>query len=248
MTVAATNPLDAFIAQQQASLKAKQDAEKAQTSTTGLGGNFQTFLKILTTQLTHQDPLSATDTNQFTQQLVQFANVEQQINTNNNLTKLINLQTSSALSTGLGYIGNYVAAVSNDNTLALQSSKSEVAFNLSGAAKNMTVKVIDGNDNVIRTFTGAGINGTNYVAWDGKASDGTQMPDGLYRFEVTAKDSLGEPVTVTEPRAIAKVTAVQIGEDGMLQVICGSLAVSDKDIDAVFSTDSLPNPTLLPAT
>ena len=35
--------------------------------------NFQTFLTLLTTQLQNQNPLDPLDTNQFTQQLVQFA-------------------------------------------------------------------------------------------------------------------------------------------------------------------------------
>ena len=47
---------------------------------------------MLTTQLQHQDPLSPLDTNQFTQQLVQFASVEQQINMNTSLSTLISLQ------------------------------------------------------------------------------------------------------------------------------------------------------------
>ena len=38
-----------------------------------LAGNFDTFLQLLTTQLQNQDPLSPLDTDQFTQQLVEFA-------------------------------------------------------------------------------------------------------------------------------------------------------------------------------
>ena len=50
----------------------------ASDKTTGIADNFQTFLTLLTTQLQHQNPLDPLDTNQFTQQLVQFAQVEQQ--------------------------------------------------------------------------------------------------------------------------------------------------------------------------
>src|SRR4051812_32147366 len=52
------------------------------TSTTGIADNFQTFLTLLTTQLQNQNPLDPLDTNQFTQQLVQFAGVEQQLKSN----------------------------------------------------------------------------------------------------------------------------------------------------------------------
>ena len=47
-----------------------------------IAGNFNTFLQLLTTQLKNQNPLDPLDTNQFTQQLVQFAEVEQQIKSN----------------------------------------------------------------------------------------------------------------------------------------------------------------------
>ena len=50
-----------------------------------LSGNFDTFLTLLTTQLQNQDPLNPMDSNQFTQQLVEFSQVEQQINTNSDL-------------------------------------------------------------------------------------------------------------------------------------------------------------------
>jgi flagellar basal-body rod modification protein FlgD len=54
-----------------------------------LAGNFDTFLQLLTTQLQNQNPLDPLDTNQFTEQLVEFASVEQQINENTNLQTLI---------------------------------------------------------------------------------------------------------------------------------------------------------------
>src|SRR3954465_7343195 len=67
--------------------------------------NFQTFLQLLTTQLKNQNPLEPLDTNQFTQQLVQFAQVEQQINMNSSLGTLISLQQASQTSAALGFLG-----------------------------------------------------------------------------------------------------------------------------------------------
>ena len=59
-----------------------------------LSGNFSTFLTLLTTQLQNQDPMNPMDSNQFTQQLVEFSQVEQQINTNDNLKTIIGQGTS----------------------------------------------------------------------------------------------------------------------------------------------------------
>src|SRR5882757_5680230 len=83
------------------------------SSSTGLdgstiAGNFQTFLTLLTTQLKNQDPLSPLDTNQFTSQLVQFAQVEQQLKANTQLTTLVSLQQTAQNTAALGFVGQKV--------------------------------------------------------------------------------------------------------------------------------------------
>src|ERR1051325_6310 len=70
-----------------------------------LSGNFDTSLTLLTTQLKNQDPLSPMDSNQFTQQLVQFSQVEQQINSNKNLESLITLTKSQTATNAVSYLG-----------------------------------------------------------------------------------------------------------------------------------------------
>src|ERR1700680_868208 len=75
------------------------------TGAAGIAGNFNTFLSLLTTQLKNQNPLSPLDTNQFTQQLVEFASVEQQVNMNTNLQTLISMQQTSASLQALQLVG-----------------------------------------------------------------------------------------------------------------------------------------------
>src|ERR1700750_1931741 len=70
-----------------------------------LSGNFSTFLTLLTTQLKNQDPMSPMDSNQFTQQLVEFSQVEQQIDTNTNLKTLISQGTTQAGTFATAYLG-----------------------------------------------------------------------------------------------------------------------------------------------
>ena len=71
-----------------------------------LAGNFDTFLTLLTTQLKNQNPLEPLDTNQFTQQLVSFAGVEQQINMNQQLTSLVNLQKATQTTSAMSFLGS----------------------------------------------------------------------------------------------------------------------------------------------
>src|SRR5471032_978065 len=72
---------------------------------TEIASNFTTFLQLLTTQLQNQDPLSPMDTNQFTQQLVQFAGVEQQMKSNDQLASLVKLQTTAQSTQALNFVG-----------------------------------------------------------------------------------------------------------------------------------------------
>src|SRR2546430_16214955 len=74
-------------------------------------GNFDTFLTLLTTQLQNQNPLDPLDTNQFTQQLVQFAGVEQQLKSNDQLKSLVELEKSAQSTQALVYVGNTVAEI-----------------------------------------------------------------------------------------------------------------------------------------
>jgi len=74
-----------------------------------IAGNFDAFLKLLTTQLKNQNPLDPLDTNQFTQQLVQFAQVEQQMKQNDQLTTLIAIEKSAQSTTALAFVGSTVA-------------------------------------------------------------------------------------------------------------------------------------------
>src|ERR1041384_4500918 len=75
-----------------------------------LAGNFDTFLQLLTTQLKNQNPLDPLDTNQFTQQLVQFAGVEQQLKTNDFLASLVQANANTTNSNAVNYIGKTVTA------------------------------------------------------------------------------------------------------------------------------------------
>src|SRR5271167_1366015 len=72
---------------------------------TEIASNFTTFLQLLTTQLQNQDPLSPMDTNQFTQQLVEFAGVEQQMKTNDTLSTLVSLQQTAQTTQALTLVG-----------------------------------------------------------------------------------------------------------------------------------------------
>jgi flagellar basal-body rod modification protein FlgD len=178
-------------------LPTKDSSGASLTSTAGstLAGNFQTFLTLLTTQLQNQNPLDPLDTNQFTQQLVQFAGVEQQLKTNDQLTSLVSLQQTAQSTQALGFVGK-TAVVDGATT---QLTNSAATWNL-GVASNSNVNITIANSAGQNVFSGsypvtAGAN--QAFAWDGKGNDGTQWPDGKYTLTATAADSAGNAVGVS---------------------------------------------------
>ena len=74
-----------------------------------LSSNYNDFLQMLMTQLQNQDPSNPMDANSFTQELVQFSGVEQQINTNTSLTQLIQLTQQDGLLQSSSLVGKQVA-------------------------------------------------------------------------------------------------------------------------------------------
>src|SRR5271168_4873877 len=114
-----------------------------------IAGNFQSFLTLLTTQLQNQNPLDPLDTNQFTQQLVEFAGVQQQLNTNSELSTLVSLQQTAQSTQALTFVGK--TAVVSGNTAALTNSSATWDFNV---PSNSTMNISIANSSGQTVFTG----------------------------------------------------------------------------------------------
>ena len=165
-----------------------------------IAGNFQTFLTLLTTQLKHQDPLSPLDTNQFTAQLVQFAQVEQQLKSNTQLTTLVSLQQTAQNTAALGFVGQKVDV--DGTTTALANGKATWQMSVpKPVTGTITIKSATGQ----QVYSGSySMNAGNQpFVWDGKDSSGLQWPDGNYTMSVTAQDANNQPVAIpTEIEAV----------------------------------------------
>lgn len=240
-----TNPvLQNYLTQQASTVATDKTASSSSagsyntaSSASSTWGNFNTYLKILTTQLTNQDPTSATDTNQFTQELVQFAGVEQQIGTNSKLDTMISLQKGTGSTTAaLGYMDKYAEVTTTSNDVPLQSGNAEIGYTLSSAAAGATVTIKDGKGNIVTTLQGATNKGTNYVTWNGQDSTGNQLSDGTYTFSVRAVNASGAAVTPTDQRIIGKVTGVSTNSSGETVLSLDGVTATTTNVDAVYDT------------
>lgn len=163
------------------------------SSRQSIADNFDSFLQILTTQLKNQNPLDPMDTNQFTQQLVQFTGVEQQLKTNEFLEAMVLSNQNSGQSAAVGYIGKTVTASGVKSELGATGAKWHFAVD-EAATINVTVK--DAAGNVVFTKQGNVPSGESIFTWDGLSSDGKEMPDGTYSINIQAKNADGKMVGV----------------------------------------------------
>ncbi|WP_407178506.1 flagellar hook assembly protein FlgD [Bradyrhizobium sp. STM 3562] len=160
-----------------------------------IAGNFQTFLTLLTTQLQNQNPLDPLDTNQFTQQLVQFAGVEQQLKTNDSLSSLVTLQQTAQSTQALTFVGK--TATVNGSTTALSNSQATWALNIPSDC-NLQISIANKAGQTVFSGAYTATAGNNQpFSWNGKANDGSQMPDGQYTLTATATDLSGNSVGVS---------------------------------------------------
>jgi flagellar basal-body rod modification protein FlgD len=198
--------LTSSTASQSASTTAAAGSSSSSSSSSLTGSvqktmNKDDFLKLLVTQLQNQDPMSPEDPKDFVAQLAQFSSLEQQINSNTNLETLAkviqNLQQSQNMAEGVALLGRTVKGSGNQLTV-VGGKPLQASFQLPQAAKQVVVGVFDSSGKQVATLNlGAQAAGTGTVTWDGKDSQGKQVADGIYSFQVAAQDKSGNAIQVS---------------------------------------------------
>jgi flagellar basal-body rod modification protein FlgD len=190
-----------------------------------IASNFTTFLQLLTTQLKNQNPMDPLDTNQFTQQLVQFAQVEQQMKSNTQLDTLIAVEKSAQSTVALAYVGQTV--VVDGSTTQRDATKGATWSLAASKPSTSTIVIKDSTGQTAYTGTFALNAGTQNFTWDGHGNDGKLWPPGAYTLSATAVDASGQNVGIsTETQAV--VDSVDLTQDPPVLSINGKDYTMDK--------------------
>ena len=180
--------------------------------------NFDTFLQLLTTQLKNQNPLDPLDTNQFTQQLVQFTGVEQQLKTNEFLEAMMTSTQTANNSQAVSYVGKIVTAAGTKAEMV----DSAVSWHFAVKSKaDIIATVRDAKGNVVYTKAGTVNQGESVFSWDGIGNDGKQREDGSYTVTIEARDSNGKLVDVATDMT-GEVTGIDFSGSEPVLIVGGA--------------------------
>lgn len=160
-----------------------------------LGEDYTSFLKLLTAQIQHQDPLQPIDSTQFVSQLAQLTQVEQSVVTNNNLENIYAQISANAAMSDIQLIGHDVLLATDTIELIDGAAKFEYAVDDDAGLVKMTIKAEDGT--VVRELTGLkGLKGeVHKITWDGLDNKGLPVPDAVFTVELEAKTTDGTDVS-----------------------------------------------------
>ncbi len=206
---------------------------------TQLGDDFAQFLNLLTVQLQNQDPLSPMDTTEFTNQLVAFTGVEQQINTNQKLDSLVALELSSALGESLQYIGKEVTYISPEFNFD-GVKPVEIKYALNGDAVFAKIRIKDEAGEIIFEEDIDRSTGRQEFTWDGTTTNGDIAEPGTYEVIIDALDIDDQAVSSTIVVS-GTVRGIET-QNGGLFVLVGERAISLGNIISVVEPDVLPPP------
>jgi flagellar basal-body rod modification protein FlgD len=165
------------------------------------GADFNMFLKLLTTQMQNQDPLDPMDTSQYTQQLVQFSQVEQSMQQTSVLRNILDRLTAADMAQASGFIGR--EAQFDTNMAGLSDDPAQWSYSLPREPATLTVTVKDSSGRIMASqVLDAAAEGR--FSWDGTLPNEGAAAHGTYMLSIEALDANGNAV----PAAIRSVGVV----------------------------------------
>ncbi|ALL14322.1 flagellar hook assembly protein FlgD [Caulobacter henricii] len=210
--------------------------DKINNSRNTLASSKETFLKLLTTQMKNQDPLSPMDSNAFTGQIVQMTGVEQQLVTNDLLAALVGMN-EGGMSQAVTMMDKQVT-VETDKAV-LKDGAATWSYNQSRSATGVKIEIVDKFGKTVRTLLPEDMSkGSHTLEWDGRSTDGTAQPaGGTYSLKITALDGDGSKIPTTSKGRIDGIVTAITNESGVNMVTIGG---SKYPVDSVIGVTNPP--------
>lgn len=170
------------------------------------------FLKLLTTQLKNQDPLSPMDNTQMVAQMAQFSSVAGISEMNKTLSSVATKLGSTTASDAMSYVGKTVLT-EGSTAYPKTGGGLDGAIELDDAATQVNVSIADANGGTVRNLQlGAQNKGTTAFEWDGKDGSGNAVGSGP--FTITAFATAGDKTVTSRTLVWAPVESVSLPSSG----------------------------------
>jgi len=194
--------------------------------------DFNDFLTLLTAQLKNQDPQAPLDSTQFVEQLASFSAVEQQVGTNEKLSRLVAQGQAQEIGQLSSWIGQTVDA--RQGSYALGKDGITLAVPAQPGALAVEAIVVDSDGETVARVPVE--DPSTPFTWSGEKTNGQLAAPGQYgiAFGYTFED--GEPTRI-EPAASGRVTEARIDDDGPLLLLDNGMRVRPADIEVLRLAD-----------
>lgn len=184
------------------------------TGKTSFNENFDDFLKLLVAQLQYQDPTDPAKSSDFTNQLVLFSGVEQQISTNAKLEKLLASFEQSSRDSAPNYLGKEVEVPGSEIKLIATAQNINIHYSLDSFAKEATIEIVNSKGSVVDSAKVPSGTGDQYFTWK---TAGKAVPPGSYSYRVSATDKDDNAVNVTQYTTV-KIAGVGYDKNNVLLI------------------------------
>lgn len=189
--------------------------------------DFDTFLKMLTAQARNQDPLEPIDSTEYAAQLAQFSMVEQQVQTNDTLTALVERMSATSMASLAGWVGMEARAAT---PVAFDGAPITVSPDPAPLADRAVLVVRDAAGREVQRADIPTVAGP--IQWAGVGDDGNPVANGVYNFAVESyRDG---QLVLTEPAEVyGRIVEAQMQDGETVLILQGGLAILSASVTAL---------------
>lgn len=176
------------------------------------------FLKLLTTQMTHQDPMKPMDNGEFLGQMAQFSTVSGIQELQASFKDFASSISSDQALQAAGLVGRYVSAPGNEALLSVTDGSISGDFELPASSPDVSLHIINPQtgETIRDVDLGTQASGKRSFEWNGLDNNGQMVNPGVYKIQVDASIN---GVNTTMPTNIrSQVESVSMGAGSSLQV------------------------------
>lgn len=189
------------------------------------------FLKLLVTQMKNQDPLNPLDNAQVTSQMAQLSTVTGIEKLNTALAGMSESFQAAQSLQAANMVGRSVLA--SGSVMGMAGGTAFAGVDLKSSADSVVVSIKDSSGAIVRTLDlGAQEAGTVTFEWDGKNQAAVLQKDGVYTFDVAAKQ--GTEKVTADRLALSKVESVSLSSTGVKLNVAGVGAVDASSVKQIF--------------